>query len=136
MSGISSWFFKESLRFVAVDPASPTTLVTAQENDCKLCCRGYPVDEQMNRKIFEGIESVPTNAISSQAARRSCSTPMENGSVMRKVTILILFLACLMRPVGTAAQQGSDEKLARLEKLFANPPDDWQLRQYGIWRSR
>ena len=55
---------------------------------------------------------------------------MHNG-MHCKVVILILLFAGLVQPSRSAAQQ--DEKLALLEKSFANPPDDCRIMMRWWW---
>jgi len=89
----------------------------------------------MRRKASKAIGSILENVTSSQAACRNHNTPMKNCSVARKFTLLILFFffACLVRPVGIVAQQEYDEKVAGLEKSFANPPDECRIMMRWWW---
>jgi hypothetical protein len=56
---------------------------------------------------------------------------MQNRSLNRKVVILIILFAGFVELPRSAAQQ--DEKLALLEKSFANPPDDCRIMMRWWW---
>src|SRR5579864_3308934 len=56
---------------------------------------------------------------------------MQDGILKAKIVALILLVACFVQPLRIAAQQ--DEKLALLEKSFANPPDECRIMMRWWW---
>jgi hypothetical protein len=56
---------------------------------------------------------------------------MQDGILKGNVVVLIFLFACFVQPPGSEAQH--DEKLALLEKSFANPPDDCRIMMRWWW---
>src|SRR3984885_4070893 len=56
---------------------------------------------------------------------------MQNGPLKSKILLTIVLAGFFIAPAGSAAQR--NEELARLEKSFANPPDDCRIMVRWWW---